>query len=44
MVAEDHHLELLIASSSNTWVFPNEMRATNTIDLGRSSLELPLLD
>jgi len=44
VVAEDHHLELIIASSSNTWVFPNETRATNTIDLGRSTLELPLLD
>lgn len=44
VVADDHHLELLIASSSNTWVFPNELRATNTIDLARSSLELPLLD
>jgi X-Pro dipeptidyl-peptidase len=44
VVAEDHHLELLIASSSNTWVFPNEVRATNTIDMKDSSLELPLVD
>ena len=43
IVADDHHLELYIASSSNTWVFPNETRATNTIDLGASTLELPLL-
>ncbi|MGH2755398.1 MAG: CocE/NonD family hydrolase [Actinomycetota bacterium] len=44
VIADDHHLELFIASSSNSWVFPNEVRATNTIDLRRSSLRLPVLD
>lgn len=42
VVADDHHLELIIASSSNTWVFPDERRATNTLYLDKSSLELPV--
>lgn len=39
----DSHLVLLIASSSNTWVIPDERRATNTLDLVRSRLQLPLV-
>ena len=42
VVAKDHHLELLIGSSSNTWVAPDEIRAQNTLYLNRSSLDLPL--
>ncbi len=42
VVAKDHHLELLIASSSNTWVAPDERRATNTLFLSKSRLLLPL--
>jgi X-Pro dipeptidyl-peptidase len=42
VVADDHHLALFIASSSNTWVAPDENRASNTIDLSRSRLELRL--
>ena len=42
IVAEGHRLELFIASSSNTWVAPDERRATNTIYLKDSFLELPL--
>jgi X-Pro dipeptidyl-peptidase len=42
IIAADRHLELIIASSSTTWVAPDERRATNTLDLDRSSLTLPL--
>lgn len=41
VVAKDHHLELIIASSSNTWVAPDERRATNTLYLHESSLDIP---
>ncbi len=43
VVAKDHHLELIIASSSNTWVAPNRQRATNTLLLGDSRLLLPVV-
>ena len=42
VVARDHHLELIIASSSNTWVAPNRERARNTLFLDRSRLLLPV--
>ncbi len=42
VVAKDHHLEVIIASSSNTWVAPNARRARNTLFLDESSLILPL--
>jgi X-Pro dipeptidyl-peptidase len=42
IVAKGHHLELLIGSASNTWVAPDEARATNTLILGKSRLLLPL--
>jgi X-Pro dipeptidyl-peptidase len=42
IVAKDHHLELIISSSSNTWVAPDERRATNTLRLSKSWLELPV--
>ncbi|HEU4480700.1 MAG TPA: CocE/NonD family hydrolase [Actinomycetota bacterium] len=42
VVAEDHHLEVIIASSSDTWVAPDQERATNTLHLGRSSLRIPI--
>jgi X-Pro dipeptidyl-peptidase len=42
VIAADHHLELRIASSSNTWVAPNLERATNTLDLDASELVLPV--
>ncbi|HVE91904.1 MAG TPA: CocE/NonD family hydrolase [Actinomycetota bacterium] len=35
-------LELLLASSSTTWVAPDEQRSTNTLLLDGSFLELPL--
>lgn len=38
---DDHHLELLIASSSTSWVAPDERRAENTLYLDRSYLKLP---
>ncbi|MDQ3645953.1 MAG: CocE/NonD family hydrolase [Actinomycetota bacterium] len=41
-LAEGHHLELIIASSSNTWVAPDQQRATNTLILDDSWLELPV--
>lgn len=41
-VSATNHLELIIASSSSTWVASDEHRATNTISLDASSLELPL--
>jgi X-Pro dipeptidyl-peptidase len=37
-----HHLGLVIASSSNTWVAPDVTRASNTLYLDESSLEIPL--
>ncbi|HYI44927.1 MAG TPA: CocE/NonD family hydrolase [Actinomycetota bacterium] len=42
VVADGHHLELLIGSSSNTWVAPDERRATNTIYLKKSSFRRPM--
>lgn len=42
VVAKDHHLELLIGSSSNTWVFPDELRAQNTLYLKESSIDIPI--
>ena len=33
--------ELILASSSTTWVLSDERRATNTIDLAASTLEIP---
>jgi X-Pro dipeptidyl-peptidase len=42
IVAEDHHLELLIASSSATWALSDQARATNTLFLGDSVFRLPL--
>ncbi|MDP9405092.1 MAG: CocE/NonD family hydrolase [Actinomycetota bacterium] len=42
VVAPDRHLELLIASSSATWVASDERRASNTLHLAESSLELPV--
>ncbi len=42
IVADDHHLEVRIASSSDSWVLPDRQRATNTLFLGDSHLALPL--
>ncbi|HJR46246.1 MAG TPA: CocE/NonD family hydrolase [Actinomycetota bacterium] len=42
VVAKDHHLELIITSSSNTWVAPNRERANNTLFLKDSTLLLPI--
>jgi X-Pro dipeptidyl-peptidase len=44
VLAKDHHLELRIASSSDTWVAPDATRANNTIYVSRSWLELPIGD
>lgn len=43
IVSATHHLELFIASSSTTWVVPDERRAMNTITPGASSIDLPLV-
>ncbi|MGI8773991.1 MAG: CocE/NonD family hydrolase [Actinomycetota bacterium] len=43
VVDGDSHLEVIIASSSSTWVAPNEERANMVVDLDRSYLDLPLL-
>ena len=42
VVAKGHRLELLIGSASNTWVAPDEARATNTLLLDRSSIDIPI--
>lgn len=42
IVVAGHHLGVIIASSSNTWVAPDTSRATNTLYLDESSLEIPL--
>lgn len=42
VVAKDHHLEVIVASSSNSWVAPDENRATNTIWFEDSYLEVPI--
>ena len=41
-LADDHHFELMISSSSTSWVAPDERRANNTLYLDKSYLELPL--
>lgn len=38
---KDHHLALLIGSSSNTWVAPDQQRANNTLHLDASRLIVP---
>jgi X-Pro dipeptidyl-peptidase len=43
VLAAGHHLELIVASSSTTWVAPDEHHATNTIDLSSSTIDLPLI-
>ena len=43
VVAEGRHLELIISSSSSTWVVPDEHRARNTLLLDKTSLVLPVL-
>jgi X-Pro dipeptidyl-peptidase len=42
VVPAGSHLEMIIASSSNTWIVPDEQRATNTLYLNESSIDLPL--
>ena len=42
IVGPDNHLEVIIASSSNNWVAPDEQRATNTLYLKDSYLEIPI--
>jgi X-Pro dipeptidyl-peptidase len=44
VVAPGRHLELRIASSSSTWVASDEHRATNTLHLADSWLELPVYE
>lgn len=43
VVGTGHHLELIIASSSLTWVASDEKRAMNTLHLDQSTLELPII-
>lgn len=42
VLASDHHLELLVASSSTTWVASDEQRARDTVYPESSSLDVPL--
>jgi predicted acyl esterase len=42
MVAADSTVELLLASSSITWVVSDENRANNTLHLAESSIEIPI--
>lgn len=42
VVAPGRHLELIIGSSSTTWVASDERRAVNTLHLGDSVLDLPV--
>ena len=42
VVADGHTLELLVASSSTTWVAPDEHRARVTLDLKNARLDLPV--
>ena len=42
VLADGHHLELIVASSSNTWVLPDERRARNTFHLDKAVLTLPV--
>jgi X-Pro dipeptidyl-peptidase len=42
IVPAGNHLRVIIASSSNTWVAPDASRATNTLYLDESTLEIPL--
>jgi len=41
-LAPDHHLEVIVASSSLTWVASDQARARNTIYPASSTLEVPL--
>lgn len=41
ILQKDHHLALLIGSSSNSWVAPDQERATNTLHLKGSELVVP---
>jgi hypothetical protein len=41
-VASDSTVELLLASSSVTWVVSDENRANNTLHLAESSIEIPV--
>jgi X-Pro dipeptidyl-peptidase len=41
VLADGHKLELLLASSSSTWVAPDEHRARVTLDLAGARLDLP---
>jgi X-Pro dipeptidyl-peptidase len=43
VIAPDHHVELILASSSLTWVASDELRAQNTLHLADSWLDLPLV-
>lgn len=38
---KDHHLALLIGSASNSWVAPDQNRATNTLHIDASKLIVP---
>ena len=42
VVEDGHSVELVLASSSTTWVVSDERRATNVLHLGESSVEVPV--
>ena len=44
IVAPDHRVDLILASSSATWVLSDENRATNVFALGQSRLDVPTDD
>jgi X-Pro dipeptidyl-peptidase len=43
-LAKGHRLELVLVSSNATWGLPDETRATTSIDLGATSMSIPLLE
>ena len=42
VVAPDHTVQLVLASSNVTWVVSDERRATNTLHLAESTIEVPV--
>ena len=43
-IAAGHHLELVLASTNATWGLSDQTRATTAVDLGTSTLSIPLLE
>ena len=43
-IAAGHHLELVLASTNATWGLSDQTRATTALDLGASTVSIPLLE